>query len=94
MTHFKSKTLVLSASFALVAAVASPVLGQPAMSSAQCDNMMMVGTQNFAPSAVAGCTAYFQALADGAVATGTFQVVRPQANSGVAVMLSTSGNGG
>lgn len=87
MTQFKAFAVA-----ALLAVAASPALAQSSMSNAQCDTMMMVGTQNYAPSAVAGCTAYFQSLADGAVATGTFATVRPQTGA-LTVAVSTSASG-
>ena len=63
------------------------------MTPAQCDTIMMVGTQHFAASAVAGCQPYFQALADSASVAGTFQTVMPRVN-GAQVIVSTSGSGG
>lgn len=82
MTLFNLKPLTIAA---LLAMGATPALASP-----QSDTMMMVGTQNYTPAAVVGCTAYFQSLADGAVARGTFAVSTPQ----VGVVLSTSGAGG
>ncbi len=83
-------TLPLKAlSIALFATAATPAMAQT-MSPAQCDQMMMVGTQAYGAAAVAACTPYFQSLADGAVARGTFAVVRPQAG----VIVSTSDTGG
>lgn len=77
------KTVALSAVLLGIAAPAS------AQATSQCETMMMVGTQNYTPAAVAGCTAYFQALADGALAPGTFAASR-----GMVTTVSTSGIGG
>lgn len=78
-------------SVTLAAALAATSLPAAAQSNAQCDAMMMAGTQNYSPAAVANCTAYFQALADNAVAPGTFATVAPGA---LTQTLSTSGSGG
>lgn len=83
MTQISLKPYAIAAALTLLA---SPLAAQQ-MSAAQCDQMMMVGTQNYSPAAVAGCTAYFQALADGAVAPGTFAPNAPR----VSVVVSTSG---
>lgn len=85
MTQTILKPFTLSAALVLLA---SPLAAQT-MSTAQCDTIMMVGTQNYAPAQVAGCTAYLQSLADGAVARGTFATPVPRG-----VTLSTSGTGG
>lgn len=90
MTRFTPKTLATLTAFGL-ATVATPAGAQSAMTPAQCDTMMMVGTQNYAASAVAGCTSYFQTLARNAAAPGTFGTVSPGATS---VVISTSGTGG
>lgn len=91
MTRFTPKTLLLSA--AILAGMAAPATAQSAMSAAQCETMMMVGTGNYTPAAVAGCTAYFQSLADGAIAPGTFASARPTLGA-LAVTASSSGSGG
>ncbi|UWQ93960.1 hypothetical protein K3728_09375 [Rhodobacteraceae bacterium M385] len=84
------RTMFTATSIALTLA-ATPLAAQTAMTPAQCEAMMMAGTQNYAASAVAGCTPYFQALARNATAPGTFATVIPQ---GVTVSVSTSGAGG
>lgn len=84
------RSMFTAASIALTLA-ATPLAAQTAMTPAQCEAMMMAGTQNYAASAVAGCTPYFQALARNATAPGTFATVIPQ---GVEVSVSTSGTGG
>lgn len=95
MKRFTTTRLALCASLVLLSA-GSPTLAQSTISAAQCDNVMMVGTQHFAPSVVASCTPYFQQLADGAVARGTFATVTPRAQTAGAVFtnLSASDNGG
>ncbi|WP_341861393.1 hypothetical protein [Gymnodinialimonas sp. 57CJ19] len=84
------RPMFTAASIALTLA-ATPLAAQTAMTPAQCEAMMMAGTQNYAASAVAGCTPYFQALARNATAPGTFATVITQ---GVGVTVSTSGTGG
>lgn len=75
-------------STALIALTAGlPVTAQ---ASAECDTVMMVGTQHFAPAVVAACRPYFQSLADNAAAPGTFATPRPP----VVIVPSTSGTGG
>lgn len=91
MTRFTPKTFLISA--AILAGMAAPAAAQSAMSASQCETMMMAGTQNYTASAVAGCTAYFQSLADGALAPGTFASVRPSAGA-LIVTASSSGSGG
>ncbi len=75
---------------ALAAAAAAPASAQSA-GNAQCDAVMMQGPQFFPAIVVDGCRAYFQALADGAAAPGTFPspIVRSQA-----VIGSASDTGG
>ncbi|OAN81162.1 hypothetical protein A8B78_09115 [Jannaschia sp. EhC01] len=74
-----------------MASAALPAAAQSAMTPAQCDAMMMAGTQNYSASAVAGCTTYFQTLARNATAPGTFSA---SSTGGVIVSVSTSGSGG
>lgn len=87
MTRLSSKTLAVAVTLLTVAA--PPALAQTAPAAAQCEQVMMQGVQHFAPSVVAGCTAYFQALADGATAPGTFS-----ASSGVVLSVNASTSGG
>lgn len=87
MTRHMPKTLATITALGLTC-VATPVVAQSAMSPAQCETMMMAGTQSYTPAAVAGCTAYFQTLARNATAPGTF------ATSPMTVNVSTSGTGG
>lgn len=75
---------------ALAATLSTPAVAQTAPN-AQCDAVMMQGTQHFAPSVVAGCRAYFQSLADNAAAPGTFH---SPVQRGQTVIVSTSGSGG
>lgn len=84
------RTMFTTAAVALTL-TATPLAAQTAMTPAQCEAMMLAGTQNYAASAVAGCTPYFQALARNATAPGTFATVVPH---GVTVSVSTSGTGG
>lgn len=74
--------------FALFALFATPAGAQSTMSAAQCDAMMLAGTQTYPAAAVAACSSYFQALADGAIAPGAF------ATTPLLINAPTSGTGG
>lgn len=90
MTRFTSPCLATLT--ALVLSLATlPAAAQSSMTPAQCEAMLMVGTQNYAASAVAGCTAYFQALAQNAASPGVFSA---STSSAVMVMPMTSLSGG
>jgi len=81
---------ILALAAAAAAPAAAPASAQSA-GNAQCDAVMMQGPQFFPAIVVDGCRAYFQALADGAAAPGTFPspIVRSQA-----VIGSASDTGG
>ena len=85
MTHLTPKALITLVALSL----AAPAAAQSAMTPAQCDAMMMAGTQNYSAATVSSCTAYFQTLARNAAAPGTFS-----ASGGMTVSVSTSGTGG
>lgn len=90
MTRLTPKILAAAATVGLVA-MTTPATAQSAMTPAQCEAMMMAGTQNYSATAVAGCTAYFQTLARNAAAPGAFSA---STSAGVIVNASSSGSGG
>lgn len=81
-------TARLSAAALSLMAIAAPANAQSTASSAQCDTMMMVGTQNYSAEAVAACMPYFQSLSRNAAAPGTFSSSRPSGG----ITIATSGS--
>ena len=67
--------------------LAAPVAAQTVPANAQCDQVMIVGTQHFSDAVVAACTPYFTALANGAIAPGTFTTTPTTGG----ITLSTNG---
>ncbi|GAB5446107.1 hypothetical protein [Gymnodinialimonas sp.] len=90
MTLAAPKSLIALSAVALAIGTL-PAASQSAMTPAQCETMLMVGAQNYAASAVAGCSAYFQSLAQNAAAPGAFSA---STSGGVIVTVATSGSGG
>ncbi len=89
MLRKSSSALILTTALAFGGALGTQAAAQ-SMTPGQCDQVMMVGPQHYAPAVLAACSSYFTSLADGAVAEGTFQTIRP----GATVTVSTSGTGG
>ncbi|WP_224814860.1 hypothetical protein [Hasllibacter sp. MH4015] len=88
MTRSSTKSLILPA--ALVG-LSLPVAAQGVPANPQCETVMMVGPAHFSAEVLAACQPYFQALADGAIATNTFSSAVPR-NGGLNVVASSSGN--
>lgn len=78
--------LLITLSLACGGALGTQVAAQ-GITPAQCDQVLMTGPQYASPDILAACNAYFTALAQAAIAPGTFGTVSTD------VSVSTSGTG-
>lgn len=76
--------LLIALSLACGGALGTQVAAQ-GLTPAQCDQVLMSGPQYASPDILAACSAYFTALAEGAIAPGAFGPVSTD------VRVSTSG---